>query len=99
MWFKKAPEQWSVSKLPLLEGQINLLCVYLFSFNDSVNKLLFFACKEVRILDLPSCCGQRFVTTTRLDWLVSLPAGKVYRISEGSLGERVSEAINRPEFF
>jgi hypothetical protein len=23
MWFKKAPEQWSVSKLPLLEGQIN----------------------------------------------------------------------------
>jgi hypothetical protein len=23
MWFKKAPEQWSVSNLPLLEGQIN----------------------------------------------------------------------------
>jgi hypothetical protein len=34
------------------------------------------------------------VTTTRLDWLESLPAGKVYRISEGSLGERVSEAVN-----
>jgi hypothetical protein len=29
-----------------------------------------------------------------MDWLKSLPAGKVYRISEGSLGERVLEAVS-----
>ena len=38
--------------------------------------------------------GQRFVTTTHLDWLESLPAGKVYRISESSSGERVLESVS-----
>jgi DNA replication and repair protein RecF len=37
--------------------------------------------------------GQRLVTTTHLDWLESLPAGKVYRISESSLGDRVLETM------
>jgi DNA replication and repair protein RecF len=32
--------------------------------------------------------GQRLVTTTQLDWLESLPAGKVYRISENPEGDR-----------
>jgi DNA replication and repair protein RecF len=38
--------------------------------------------------------GQRLVTTTHLDWLESLPAGKVYRIREDSHGERVLEALS-----
>ncbi len=38
--------------------------------------------------------GQRLVTTTHLDWLESLPAGKVYRISESSLGDRVLETVS-----
>jgi DNA replication and repair protein RecF len=37
--------------------------------------------------------GQRLVTTTHLDWLESIPAGKVYRISENSLGDRVLETV------
>ncbi len=37
--------------------------------------------------------SQRLVTTTHLDWLKSLPAGKVYRISENSLGDRVLETV------
>jgi hypothetical protein len=32
------------------------------------------------------------LVTTHLDWIE--PAGKVYRISEGSLGERVLEAVS-----
>src|SRR6202040_3069757 len=35
--------------------------------------------------------GQRLVTTTHLDWLDSLPSGKVYRISESPLGDRLLE--------
>lgn len=38
--------------------------------------------------------GQRLVTTTHLDWLNSLPAGKVYRITENSLGERALEGLS-----
>jgi DNA replication and repair protein RecF len=38
--------------------------------------------------------GQRLVTTTHLNWLESLPAGKVYRIREDSHGERVLEALS-----
>jgi DNA replication and repair protein RecF len=37
--------------------------------------------------------GQRLVTTTHLDWLESLPVGKVYRIRESSLGERALEPM------
>ncbi|MBV8640798.1 MAG: DNA replication and repair protein RecF, partial [Verrucomicrobia bacterium] len=37
--------------------------------------------------------GQRLVTTTHLDWLESLPAGKVYRIQENPLGERILETM------
>jgi DNA replication and repair protein RecF len=37
--------------------------------------------------------GQRLVTTTHLDWLESLPAGKLYRINENSLGDRVLETV------
>ena len=44
-------------------------------------------------LALPSR-GQRLVTTTHLDWLQSLPAGKVYRIGENTLGERVLDTVN-----
>ncbi len=32
--------------------------------------------------------GQRFITTTNLDWLCSLPIGKVYRIGEHESGGR-----------
>src|ERR1700719_4715186 len=35
--------------------------------------------------------GQRLVTTTHLDWLDSLPSGKVYRISESPRGDRLLE--------
>jgi recombinational DNA repair ATPase RecF len=38
--------------------------------------------------------GQRVVTTTNLDWLESLPSGKVYRISENSVGERELETVS-----
>jgi DNA replication and repair protein RecF len=38
--------------------------------------------------------GQRLVTTTHLDWLESLPAGKVYRISEDSPGDRVLKGLS-----
>jgi DNA replication and repair protein RecF len=38
--------------------------------------------------------GQRLVTTTHLDWLESLPAGKVYRISESAVGDRVLETMS-----
>jgi DNA replication and repair protein RecF len=38
--------------------------------------------------------GQRLVTTTHLGWLESLPAGKVYRISEDSDGDRVLETVS-----
>jgi DNA replication and repair protein RecF len=38
--------------------------------------------------------GQRLVTTTHLDWLESLPAGRVYRISESSLGNRLLETLS-----
>jgi DNA replication and repair protein RecF len=38
--------------------------------------------------------GQRLVTTTHLDWLKSLPVGKVYRISENSLGDRALETLS-----
>jgi DNA replication and repair protein RecF len=38
--------------------------------------------------------GQRLVTTTNLDWLESLPSGKVYRISENSLGDRELETMS-----
>ena len=38
--------------------------------------------------------GQRLVTTTHLDWLESLPAGKVYRIREDSSGERALESLS-----
>jgi DNA replication and repair protein RecF len=38
--------------------------------------------------------GQRLVTTTNLDWLASLPSGKVYRISENSLGDRELETMS-----
>jgi DNA replication and repair protein RecF len=38
--------------------------------------------------------GQRLVTTTHLDWLESLPVGKVYRITEDLPGERVLESLN-----
>jgi DNA replication and repair protein RecF len=44
-------------------------------------------------LALPSR-GQRMVTTTHLDWLDSLPAGKVYRINESSPGDRILETVN-----
>jgi DNA replication and repair protein RecF len=37
--------------------------------------------------------GQRFITTTNLDWLESLPAGKVYRIWESETGERTLDAL------
>lgn len=37
--------------------------------------------------------GQRLVTTTHLEWLESLPAGKVYRIDENSPGDRVLEIV------
>jgi DNA replication and repair protein RecF len=37
--------------------------------------------------------GQRLVTTTHLDWLESIPVGKVYRIRESSLGERALEPM------
>ena len=43
-------------------------------------------------LALPSR-GQRLVTTTHLDWLDSLPSGKVYRISESPLGGRLLETV------
>ena len=38
--------------------------------------------------------GQRLVTTTHIDWLQSLPAGKVYRISENTRGERVLDTVS-----
>ena len=38
--------------------------------------------------------GQRLVTTTHLDWLESLPAGKVYRLNENPLGERRLETMS-----
>jgi DNA replication and repair protein RecF len=38
--------------------------------------------------------GQRLVTTTHLDWLQSLPVGKVYRISESAHGDRVLETVS-----
>ena len=38
--------------------------------------------------------GQRLVTTTHLDWLKSLPVGKVYRINESSVGDRVLETVS-----
>ena len=38
--------------------------------------------------------GQRLVTTTHLDWLDSLPSGKVYRLSVNSLSERVLETVS-----
>jgi DNA replication and repair protein RecF len=38
--------------------------------------------------------GQRLVTTTHLDWLKSLPAGKVYRIGENTLGERILKIVS-----
>jgi DNA replication and repair protein RecF len=38
--------------------------------------------------------GQRLVTTTHLDWLQSLPVGKVYRISENPHGDRVLETVS-----
>jgi DNA replication and repair protein RecF len=38
--------------------------------------------------------GQRLVTTTNLDWLASLPSGKVYRISENSVGDRELETMS-----
>jgi DNA replication and repair protein RecF len=38
--------------------------------------------------------GQRLVTTTNLDWLESLPSGKVYRISENAVGGRHLETIS-----
>jgi DNA replication and repair protein RecF len=38
--------------------------------------------------------GQRLVTTTHLDWLESLPSGKVYRISEDPQGERMLETMS-----
>jgi DNA replication and repair protein RecF len=38
--------------------------------------------------------GQRLVTTTHLDWLDSLPSGKVYRLSESPLGDRFLETVN-----
>jgi DNA replication and repair protein RecF len=44
-------------------------------------------------LALPSR-GQRLVTTTHLDWLESIPSGKVYRISASSQGERVLETVS-----
>jgi DNA replication and repair protein RecF len=37
--------------------------------------------------------GQRFITTTNLDWLESLPAGKVYRIGERETGERTVDPL------
>ncbi len=37
--------------------------------------------------------GQRFITTTNLDWLESIPAGKVYRIGECETGVRTLDAI------
>jgi DNA replication and repair protein RecF len=37
--------------------------------------------------------GQRFITTTNLDWLESLPAGKVYRIEERETGERTLDPV------
>ncbi|MBV9105250.1 MAG: DNA replication and repair protein RecF [Verrucomicrobia bacterium] len=37
--------------------------------------------------------GQRVVTTTHLDWLDSLPAGKLYRIHESSPGDRILEKV------
>jgi DNA replication and repair protein RecF len=38
--------------------------------------------------------GQRLVTTTNLDWLESLPTGKVYRINENAVGDRELETIS-----
>jgi len=37
----KAPAQWSVSQLPLLEDSLTLLCVDLFSFTGSVMNYQF----------------------------------------------------------
>jgi DNA replication and repair protein RecF len=44
-------------------------------------------------LALPSR-GQRVVTTTHLDWLDSLPAGRVYRINASSPGDRMLEMVS-----
>jgi DNA replication and repair protein RecF len=38
--------------------------------------------------------GQRLVTTTHLGWLDSLPSGKVYRLSESPLGDRLLETVS-----
>jgi DNA replication and repair protein RecF len=38
--------------------------------------------------------GQRLITTTNLDWLKSLPSGRVYRINENSVGARELETIS-----
>jgi DNA replication and repair protein RecF len=38
--------------------------------------------------------GQRLVTTTNLDWLESIPSGRVYRINQNSVGVRELETIS-----
>ena len=37
--------------------------------------------------------GQRIITSTHLDWLDSLPAGKVYHIQENDTGERMMQPV------
>jgi DNA replication and repair protein RecF len=76
-----------LAEAKLLELQFNKPPLLLL---DDVFGELDAARRNRLFLALPSR-GQRFVTTTHLDWLESLPAGKVYHIVEGDRGERVLE--------
>jgi DNA replication and repair protein RecF len=51
--------------------------------------------RRIRLFSALPRRGQRLVTTTRLDWLEPLPAGKMYRIDESSAGHRVLETLLR----
>jgi DNA replication and repair protein RecF len=73
-----------LAEAKLLELQFNKPPLLLL---DDVFGELDAARRNRLFLALPSR-GQRFVTTTDLDWLESLPAGEVYRIVEDDHGER-----------
>ncbi|MBV8224729.1 MAG: hypothetical protein JO232_06015 [Verrucomicrobia bacterium] len=74
-----------LAEAKLLELQFNKPPLLLL---DDVFGELDAARRNRLFLALPSR-GQRFVTTTDLDWLESLPAGEVYRIVEDDHGERI----------
>jgi DNA replication and repair protein RecF len=76
-----------LAEAKLLELQFNKPPLLLL---DDVFGELDTARRNRLLATLPSR-GQRFITTTHLDWLESLPSGKVYRIVECERGDRALE--------